>query len=48
VATEACGGETSDLGFFSEVSIFIRFFGIGNKSRRCPRGPQALKARPGG
>ena len=33
VATEAYGGETSDLGFFSEVSIFIRTFGIGNKSR---------------
>ena len=23
VATEACGGGASDLGFFSEVSIFI-------------------------
>ena len=48
VAIEACGSGTSDLGFFSEVSIFIRIFGIGNKSRRCPRGPQPLRARPGG
>ena len=32
VAIEACSGETSDLGFFSEVSIFIRIFGVGNKS----------------
>ena len=46
VATEACGGGTSDLGFFLEVSIFIRIFGVGNKSRRCPRGPQALRVRP--
>ena len=31
VATEACGGGTPDLGFFSGVSIFIGIFGVGNK-----------------
>ena len=29
VATEACGGGTPDLGFFSGVSVFIGIFGIG-------------------
>ena len=29
VATEACGGGTSDLGFFSGVSVFIGTFGVG-------------------
>ena len=29
VATEACGGGTPDLGFFSGVSIFIGIFGVG-------------------
>ena len=48
VATEACDGGTSDLGFFSEVSIFIRTFGIRNTSRGCPRGPEAVGVRPGG
>ena len=28
VATEACGGGTPDLGFFSGVSIFIGIFGV--------------------
>ena len=28
VATEACGGETPDLGYFLEVSVFIGFFGV--------------------
>ena len=28
-ATEACGGGTPDLGFFSGVSIFIGIFGVG-------------------
>ena len=32
VATEACGGGTPDLGFFSGVSIFIGIFGVVNKS----------------
>ena len=39
VALEACGGGTLDLGFFSEIFIFIRVFGVGLMSRRCPRGP---------
>ena len=30
VATEACGGEIPDLGFFSGVSVFIGIFGVGN------------------
>ena len=29
VATEACGGETPDLGFFLGVSVFIGIFGVG-------------------
>ena len=29
VATEACGGGTPGLGFFSGVSVFIRIFGVG-------------------
>ena len=33
VAIEACGGGTSDLGLFLEVSIFIGFFDVKNKSR---------------
>ena len=44
LATEAFGSGTSDLGFFLEVSIFIRIFGIENKSRRCPRDPEARGA----
>ena len=30
--TEACGGGTPDLGFFSGVSVFIGIFYVGNKS----------------
>ena len=29
VATEACGGGTPNLGFFSGVSVFIGIFGVG-------------------
>ena len=29
VATEACGGGTPDLGFFSGVLVFIGIFGVG-------------------
>ena len=29
VATEACGGGTADLGFFSGVYVFIGIFGVG-------------------
>ena len=32
VATEACGGGTPDLGYVLGVSIYIRGFGVGNKS----------------
>ena len=28
VATEACGGGTPDLGFFSGVYVFIGIFGV--------------------
>ena len=41
VATEACGSGTPDLGYFLEVSVYIRGFGVGNKSGGspgCPRG----------
>ena len=29
MATEACGGGTSDLGYFLGVSVFIGIFGVG-------------------
>ena len=32
VATEACGSGTPDLGYVLGVSVYIRGFGIGNKS----------------
>ena len=32
VAIEPCGGGTPDLGFFLEVSVYIRGFGVENKS----------------
>ena len=32
MATEACGGETPDLGLFLEVWVLIRGFSVGNKS----------------
>ena len=32
VATQAYGGGTPDLGFFLEVSVYIRGFGVENKS----------------
>ena len=48
VATEACGGGTPDLGFFSRVSIFIGIFYAGNKSGGSPSHPRDRGARPGG
>ena len=48
VATEACGGGTPDLGFFSEVSVYIRTFGVGITSGESTRHPQARGARPRG
>ena len=32
VSTEACGGGTPDLGYVLGVSVYIRGFGVGNKS----------------
>ena len=40
MAIEACGGGTSDLGYFPKVSVFIGIFGIGftlGGSPGCPR-----------
>ena len=47
VPTEACGGETPDLGYVLGVSVFIGIFGIGNKSGGSPRRPRGRGARPG-
>ena len=44
VATEACGGGTPDLAYVLEVWVYIRGFGVGNKSG----GPRSRGARPGG
>ena len=48
VATEACGGGTSDLGYFLEVSAFIGEVGVENKSRGPTGSPRGIGARPGG
>ena len=45
MAIEACDGETSDLGFFLEVTGFIGIFGIGLTSGGFSRSPQA-RGRP--
>ena len=37
VATQACGGTTSDLGLFLMVSLFIGFFGVGLTRRWASR-----------
>ena len=47
VATEACGGGTSDLGYFLEVSVFIGIFGIGLTSGGSPCRARDRGARPG-
>ena len=39
VATEACSGGTSDLGYFLKVSIFIGIFGLGLTSGGSPNRP---------
>ena len=50
MATEACGGGTSDLGYFLEVSVIIGEDGVENKSggpTGSPRGrgaPQGVGA----
>ena len=46
VATEACGGGTPDLGYFLEVSVYIRGFGVRNKSGGSPGCPRGREARP--
>ena len=46
VATEACGGGTPDLGYVLWVSVYIRGFGIGNKSGGSLRRPRGRGARP--
>ena len=48
VATEACGGGTPDLGFFSGVSVFIGIFGVGLTSGGSPSHPRDRGACPGG
>src|SRR4051812_3010340 len=40
VATEACGGGTPDLGFFSGVSVFIGIFGVDLTSGGSPSHPR--------
>ena len=46
MATKACGGGTSDLGYFLEVWVFIEEVGVEDKSRG-PRGsPRGTGARP--
>ena len=40
VATEACGGGTPDLGFFSGVSVFTRIFVVGLTSGGSPSHPR--------
>ena len=46
VATEACGGGTPDLGYVLGVSVYIRGFGIGNKSGGSPRQPRGTGQAP--
>ena len=48
VATDACGGGTPDLGYVLGVSVYIRGFGVENKSGGSPGCPRGREARPGG
>ena len=48
LATEACGGGTPDLGFFSGVSVFIGIFGIALTSGGVSESPTRQGASPGG
>ena len=48
VATEACGGRTLDLGYVLEVSVYIRGFGVENKSGGPTESPRGTGARPRG
>ena len=44
VATEACGGGTPDLGFFSGFFVFIGIFGVGLTLGGSPRHPRGWGA----
>ena len=46
MATEACGGGTSDLGYFLEVWVFIEEVGVEDKSRGPTGSPRGTGARP--
>ena len=46
VATEACGGETPDLGYVLEVWGYIRGVVIKNKSGESTRVPQGRRVHP--
>ena len=46
VAIEACGCETPDLGYVLGVSVYIRGFGVENKSGGSPGCPRGREARP--
>ena len=48
MATEACGGGTSDLGYFLGVSVFIGTFAVGFTSGGSPSRPRDMGPRPGG
>ena len=48
VATQAYGGGTSDLGFFSGVSVFIGIFGVGLTSGGSPSHPRDRGRAQGG
>ena len=48
VATEVSGSGTPDLGFFLEVSVYIRGFGVEKKSGGSPGCPRGREASPGG
>ena len=48
VPTEACSGGTPDLGYVLEVSVYIRGFGVENKSGGSPGCPRGREVRPGG
>ena len=48
MATEACSGGTSDLGYFLEVWAFIGEVGVENKSGGPTGSPRGTGALPGG
>ena len=48
MATEVCGGGTSDLGYFLEVWVFIGVVGVENKSGGPTGSPRGTGARPRG